>query len=254
MIKQAKIIYFLIVVVSLILYPFESDAFSYKGNILGINFSGGEIFNNATLLYPGASVCKDVSFSNFSNQSQPLAFSAQGFNRNLKTSNFFNYFDFTIKNTTNTYFNKIATAISADNNNPEFIANLDANSTQSFTFCVAVSSLMGNEFQGFNSGAVDFVFGVPGEENLPPIPTFPQSSGAGATINVSNFAPNQLAAVPGAPKTTEKIQKQGVVAGETNNQNMCCNWVWWNLLPWILVAILLFWLIWMWSRQKNVRQ
>lgn len=253
--KKIIITYFLVALALVFLWPKNSLGFSCRGDILGIDFSGSEIFkiNN---LYPGINVCKEVTVSNFSDNVQPLSFTAQGFNTNEKVRDFFGFFNFIIKDANQIYINKVANQISADTNNPEKIVNLAANSNQILIFCVEVSPSMGNEFQGFSSGSVDFIFGILGEETLPPISVFSPAESTGVTAGPSTTVESApLPTIAGEqiiPPKKEAVQ--GEVAGETNNQNMCCNWDWCCILPWVLSVILLFWLIGMWVSDRKRRQ
>ena len=245
--KKLKLLLLGILSGSILFLPFQALAFSYNGTNLGVSFSGNEIFSG-TNLYPGANVCKDVTFVNLLSTEQPLSFTAQGFNSTAAISDFFNFFTLTIKDGATTYVDKKATAVSTNTNSPENITILAANASDSFNFCINIDSTMGNEFQG-KSYPVDFSFGFVGQEITPPIPVITVSTPTSDTTTTVT-APS---AVAGIQTAQPKAEAKGEVAGETNNQNMCCEWVWWNLIPWILVAILLIWLMWMWSKDRNRR-
>ncbi|MDD3773851.1 MAG: hypothetical protein PHW50_01010 [Patescibacteria group bacterium] len=249
--EKLKIIAFSLVITFVFIYPFVAKAFSYQGEKLEINFDGNAIFTDTTLLYPGGSVCKNVFFKNLSSEVQPLGFASIGFN----SSQMFDYFIITVKDNDHVFIDKSVKNLSSDIDQSELITNLAVGENKSINFCVFVKEDMGDFWQGKTAGPVTFVFGFDGEEVTPPVSVFGADDLAGLTesgdVSGETFSTIDENEKPSLPKNADK---NGTVAGETNNQNMCCNWDWCCILPWILVAILLLWLIWMWASDRKRRQ
>jgi hypothetical protein len=240
-------------VASILTYPLISNAFSYQGTSIGINFDGSAIFTDSTLLYPGAQVCKEVIFSNSSSNAQSLDFTAAGFD----SSGMFNYFTLIVKDNNQAYINKPVQNLSMDIDNPETITNLVAGENKEFTFCISVDESMDNSWQGVTAGPATFTFGFSSEEAAPVSvfgPTTTTTAGTVADTTAAGTTAGGAVAGITTPITTAgqtQGETKGEVAGETNNQNMCCNWAWWNLIPWILVLILLIWLVSMWASERR---
>lgn len=211
--------------------PQRIEAFSYRGESLGIYFDGERLFDKAVLSSHQKN-CASLAVENFSDKEQELGLIAEGF----EGDEFFQHVVFSVEKDGREMLKKAAQEVSADTNEPESLFSLESHAKQDFNICLQIAADLPNEWQGRVSQPVNFLFGFVGQDFSPPV-------SLASTEGSASSATGETEGVSTQQKTgSDEIEKvKGVEKEEAGKCRFFDCWCCWLLL--LVVVALIGWLI-----------